>query len=87
MTNKKEKAGMEQRLKTIMANVLDMDAGEITDDSSVKTVGAWDSLKHMEIITAIEEGFEIDRLAVEEIIKMVSVAEIKNVLKGKGIDI
>ena len=46
--------------------------------------GGWDSLQHMEIVTSIEQTFQID-LTADEIVDMTSVGAIKNVLATKGI--
>jgi len=78
---------MEQKLKLILADILNVDAGKINDSLSINSAEEWDSLKHIEIITAIEEGFEMDKLKANEIVTMISVAEIKKVLRGKGIDL
>jgi len=47
----------------------------LTADSSTATVEAWDSLKHMNLVLALEEEFGI-RLTDEQIMKMVTVGAI-----------
>jgi len=49
-------------------------------------VEAWDSLKHMELIVALESAFEIE-LTFDEIVAMRSVQDIKRVLTGRGVQI
>ena len=49
----------EQRLKKVLSNILDIDESEINDQSSMKTVTSWDSLRHIQLIAAIEEEFQI----------------------------
>ena len=47
------------RVKTIMASVLEVDPSIITANASMDTVPSWDSLRHMNLILALEEGFGI----------------------------
>jgi acyl carrier protein len=49
----------EDRLKDVIASVLDIAASSITHDTSMDTVDAWDSIKHMSLVLAIEEEFGI----------------------------
>ncbi len=78
---------MEQKLNRIFMNILNVTEGEINDDSSMKTLRNWDSLKHMELITTFEEEFAIPQLSMDEIVEMTSVAKIKRILRSKGVDI
>ena len=78
---------MEQMLRRVVANVLNVKEYEINDDLSMKTLTNWDSTKHMELILSLEEEFEIPQLSTDEIVEMISVVEIKRVLRNKGIDI
>ena len=78
---------MEQMLRRVVANVLNVKEYEINDDLSMKTLTNWDSTKHMELILSLEEEFEMPQLSTDEIVEMTSVAEIKRILRNKGIDI
>jgi acyl carrier protein len=49
----------EDTLKDVMATVLGIAADSITDDTSMDTVEAWDSIKHMNLVLAIEEEFGV----------------------------
>ena len=46
-------------LKAVMATVLGIPAESITDATSMDTVASWDSLKHMNLVLAIEEEFGV----------------------------
>ena len=46
-------------LKDVMATVLGIAADSINDDTSMDTVEAWDSIKHMNLVLAIEEEFGV----------------------------
>ncbi len=71
------------RLKTLMAEVLAISEDEIVDDLSMFGSDAWDSLRHMELVIAIEETFEIE-LTGDDIVEMTSVASIRSVLSANG---
>ena len=77
----------EHKLRRIVANVLGMNGNEINDESSVRTVDSWDSQKHMELILSFEEEFRIAQLGMDEIVEMTNVAEIRRILRSKGIDL
>ena len=49
----------EAKLKSIVATVLEVDPAEIDDNSSMDTIEAWDSLKHMDLILSLEEEFGV----------------------------
>ena len=42
-----------------MATVLGISADAISDDTSMDTVESWDSIKHMNLVLAIEEEFGV----------------------------
>lgn len=76
---------MENRLKEIMSGVFNLNTQDINEEASMETIPAWDSKKHMELITAIEENFDIPMLSMEEIVAMVRFDKIKEILKSKGL--
>lgn len=51
---------MENKLKIILAAVLEVDINKINENSSVETIANWDSLKQMNIIVALEEEFNVE---------------------------
>lgn len=51
---------MEERIKIILSNVLGIDKTTISENTSVNTIEIWDSLRHMQLIIALEEEFNID---------------------------
>lgn len=71
------------QLKTLMAEVLTISENEIVDDLRMSDTDIWDSLRHMELVIAIEETFEIE-LTGDDIVEMTSVASIRSVLSANG---
>jgi acyl carrier protein len=48
---------MTDAIKQIMAQIFEISAASIDADSSPETIDRWDSLKHMQLILALEEEF------------------------------
>jgi acyl carrier protein len=74
------------KVEGVLAEVLQLPPSEITDDLTMKDVEAWDSLKHMELIVALETALEV-QLTFEEIVAMQSVREIKRVLAERSVEV
>lgn len=49
----------EDKLRYVMATMLKVDASEIGVDSSMDNVPGWDSLRHMNLVLALEEEFGV----------------------------
>jgi len=73
---------MENRIKDVMAAVFEISKKKISDDSSPDTIKSWDSLKHMNLVVALEEEFKI-QLTDEEIVEMINYQLIKLIIKEK----
>ena len=50
---------MDERIKRTMSLVLGVPAETIGEDASPATIRTWDSLRHMNLILALEEEFDI----------------------------
>lgn len=75
---------MDNRLAAILADVFGLHEKEIHPGLKKEDVGTWDSLKQMDLVVTLEREFEIE-LDIPDIKKMVSVADIIEVLRGKGV--
>jgi acyl carrier protein len=75
---------MDERLKRLLADVLQMSEGRITPTLAMKDIDAWDSLRHMELVTSIERAYGLE-LTFEEIVTMQSVSQIEAVLSARGV--
>ncbi len=70
---------MRDELKEIFRNVLDLDS--VPDDASTTTVASWDSVRHLSLILAIEERFDVSFDA-DEIPELTSFAALERRLAG-----
>lgn len=50
---------MENRIKKVMSAVFEIPNIEISEASTMDTVESWDSLKHMNLVIALEDEFQI----------------------------
>jgi len=73
---------MESRIKKVMSNVFNIDIDSINNDTSPDNVENWDSLKHMNLIVALEEELEFE-FEDQEIVDSMNYALIVNIVNEK----
>jgi|TARA_B110000008_G_C16858362_1_gene519646 acyl carrier protein len=73
---------MEDRIKQVLSDVLNIDIKYINNKTSTKNNESWDSLKHMNLIIALEEEFNIE-LTDEEILLGMDYESIVGILNDK----
>ena len=73
---------MEDRIRQIMADILNVAPEDIDGSTGMDNVGSWDSLKHLNLCLALEQEFGIT-LEVNEIESMLTYAEILEVMQRK----
>ena len=49
----------ENTLKQVMATLLTVDVNAIDSEASMDTIPTWDSLRHMNLVLALEEEFKV----------------------------
>ncbi len=64
-------SGVESRIKGVMSPVFGISEDEIEDTASPDTIETWDSLKHINLIVALEEEFNVE-FSDEEIFDMMN---------------
>ena len=75
---------MADPLLELFAEGLGLTADALDEDSSPDTVEEWDSLTAMNLVTLIEDTFEVS-LSTRDIMKMRTVGLARSVLKAKGV--
>ncbi len=50
---------MEEKIKTVMADVFGVAVGDIDENFGSASVSSWDSAAHMRLIMALEEAFDL----------------------------
>lgn len=66
--------------KTIEATFDTSNITEIEDNFGPDEIKDWDSLSHIELVTALEEKFDI-ALAVQDVSRMYTIGDVKKILK------
>jgi len=74
---------MTEKVYTIVSEVMNVAIEKINNASSPETIKEWDSLKHMNLVLALEEGFEV-QFSDEDIVSITSVELILDALKKYG---
>jgi acyl carrier protein len=76
---------MTERIYDVVASVLRVPRESLNDASSPDTIAEWDSLRHLQIVLALEEALGI-QLTVEEIEAMQSVGVIQAIVESHTAD-
>jgi acyl carrier protein len=71
-------------LVELVAEVLQVPASDVDDDTGTATTGAWTSLRHVQIVAGVEKAYGV-RLTAREARTGRSVRALREVLAGKGI--
>ncbi len=73
---------VKEKIIAIMADTLEVDANEITLNSTVGDFPTWDSLGHMNLIQSIQDEFDIE-FEPDEIIDIEDVNDIIKAVEAK----
>ena len=73
---------MEEKLKKIMTSVFEVPVEEINENSSPDSIENWDSLRLLNLVSALEEEFEVE-FEDEEIAEMISYKLVRLILREK----
>jgi acyl carrier protein len=73
---------MEERVRQIMADVLDLDPQSIDGGTAMDSVESWDSLTHINLCFGLEQDFQVS-FTVPEMEAMLSYEDIIRVLAEK----
>ena len=73
---------IEDRVKSVMSAVFEMQVEHLTEDSSPDTIESWDSLKHMNMVVALEDEFSV-QFTDDNIIELINMKLVMEVLLEK----
>lgn len=74
----------EHDLKRVLGDVFGIDPVTIGDATSTDTVASWDSLKHLNLVIALEERFQVT-FTEEESVEILNYPLVKMTLEQHGI--
>lgn len=71
-----------KQMEEIFKDVLDLEELELTEDTTADDIDEWDSLSHIQLIVAIEKGFNI-KLTAREVKELADVGEMVSCIQSK----
>lgn len=71
-------------LTEVLVPVLGDVGRPLREEDGPETVKGWDSVKHLEIIVALEDAYRIE-LSTAEILRLKSIQDMLAVLRGRGL--
>ncbi|MEQ8284610.1 acyl carrier protein [Thalassospira sp.] len=72
----------ENRLKQVMADILEVEVSDIVENSSPDTIESWDSLQQLNLVSALEAEFSI-ALVPDDIADMLSYALVRDIVQER----
>ena len=73
-------------LEEIMANILVRQPGDLPPESTpLRDIRGWDSLQHVLLVVGLEKRLNT-QLTAEEIRRLVTLADVRHLIKQKGAD-
>lgn len=71
------------KLFTVVANTLKIDPQILSDESNGHNTPNWDSLRHIELMMAVETAFQV-RFSMAEIVGLKNLGDMRRLLESKG---
>ena len=73
---------MKDKLRDILAEAIELEPNDISDESSPDNTPEWDSFAHMNMVAEVEKAYNI-KFTLEEVIEMQSVPKMMEVVSRK----
>ena len=73
-----------KKLKKILSKILEINANQVTDETSPDNVESWDSFNALMLVSELENKFNI-KFTMDEVTSVKCVRDIKNTLKKHGV--
>ena len=71
------------KLEKIVAQVLAIDETDLSDESNAKNTRNWDSMRHIELLLAVETAYGV-QFSMPEITGMQKLGDMRSLLVEKG---
>jgi acyl carrier protein len=76
-------ADLERVIKELFGHMLEVSPDEVADQTNPARIPAWDSLRHLILISGFEEEFDIEVAPEEAVAMYTDFRSFKNVIKQK----
>lgn len=74
----------ELKLVNAVSKVLNIPAGNVTDEVSPDNTSSWDSMGHLMLVSELESTFGA-KFTTDEVMTLKNLKDIKNLLREKGV--
>ena len=74
---------MSNNLLDIVANIMEVQASQIDDDSGPETIENWDSFRGLILFEELESKFNV-KFTLNELLNVKKIKDIKNILSVRG---
>ncbi len=74
--------GVFEKVRAIAADILQVKSGALSADSSPESVDSWDSVRHLNLVLALEESFGF-QFSPEETDQMKNIGQIAGMVESK----
>ena len=75
-----------EKLRGIFAKALEIDKAIVVDSLEYNSISQWDSVAHMSLVAAIDDGFDI-MMETDDVIDMSSFGMAKEILRKYDVEI
>ena len=75
---------MNERLRALIAEILDMRPADIAADMARESTTQWDSLSHLRLMTALEDEFGVS-LTMDEIAAVRTPRQLQTIIDAQGV--
>lgn len=73
---------LDEKITELLATILQVDKGQISEQSNVDNLKNWDSVNHMHLVVALEEEFGVE-FQDDEAVQLISYELIRSYLREK----
>jgi acyl carrier protein len=73
-------------LEELVAEVFEIEPAALDDTTSPMSLDRWDSLAHVQLITTVEEAYDVI-LSTDEMRRASSLGELRRILQSKGAEV
>ncbi len=70
-------------IQEMFAKIFRVSVDSINDETNRDRLRSWDSMRHLELVTALEEAFSI-RLSADEIMSLTSFGQVRDLVLEKA---
>jgi acyl carrier protein len=75
----------EQKLRELLSKIFEVPLDAISENASPDTIETWDSLRHMNLVVALEQAFNVE-LSDDQVVEILSYKLIKIILLEHGVE-